>query len=154
MAKDLKKATEQALRDLHARESMRLGWYRQWIHEESLRNLRARKANHQAFLKDLLRRRALSPAWYARIFYYTGHLLGILTAYLPARYVEKLEQMLEFWLLIRYKRYFKTLTLDQHLRSMIEAVQLEKLQHNEPGNDVLLLLEQIIREQESQTIKL
>ncbi|MCS7073143.1 MAG: demethoxyubiquinone hydroxylase family protein [Bacteroidia bacterium] len=154
MAKDLKKATEQALKDLHARESMRLGWYRQWIHEESLRNLRAQKANHQAFLKDLLRRRALSPAWYARLFYYLGHLFGFLTAYLPAKYVEKLEQVLEFWLLLRYKHYFKSLTLDKHLRSMIEAVQLEKLQHNEPGNDVLALLEKIIQEQEKEIVKL
>jgi demethoxyubiquinone hydroxylase (CLK1/Coq7/Cat5 family) len=150
MQTDLKKKTEQILKDLHARESMRLGWYRQWsLHQQRMKHLRERKASHQAFLNELMRKRGLSPAWYARLFYLSGHLFGWLTAFLPDKMVQKIETTLEFWILERYKKYFDDLHLSQNLRSMIESMQLRKLSHNEPGTDVLTLLQAIIQDEES-----
>lgn len=149
MSKDLKKNVEYILKDLHARESMRLGWYRQWYSAgERIRHLRERKASHQAFLHQLLRSRDLTPAWYARWFYYWGHLSGIVTALLPDSWGRKIEQNLEFWILQRYRRYFRRLELDSNIRTMIEAMQMNKLNHNEPAGDILNLLENMIREQE------
>ena len=145
----IKKRTEFFLRDLHAREAMRLGWYRQLgIGEEQLRNLRARKAHHSAFLMDLLRKRDISPAWYARFFYYIGHLFGFCTALLPKKWAKRIEETLEFWILMRYKKYFKAMTLDATMRSMVESLQLKKLTHDEPAVDAIQLLESFIQEQE------
>lgn len=149
MQKDIQKNVEFILRDLHARESLRLGWYRQWSGaEERLKLLRERKASHQAFLHQLLRTRNLSPAWYARLYYYFGHLSGLATAILPDSWGKRIEQTLEFWILERYKKYFRRLELDAHIRSMIEAMQMRKLGHDEPARDILSLLEQLIQEQE------
>lgn len=149
MQKDIQKNVEFILKDLHARESMRLGWYRQWYGAgDRLRILRERKASHQAFLHQLLRTRNLSPAWYARLFYYLGHFSGLATAILPDAWGNKIEQTLEFWILQRYRRYFRRLELDAHIRSMIEAMQMAKLKHNEPAGDILSLLRQLIQEQE------
>ncbi|MEM6634244.1 MAG: demethoxyubiquinone hydroxylase family protein, partial [Bacteroidota bacterium] len=137
----IKKRTEFFLKDLHAREAMRLGWYRQLgIGEEQLRMLRARKAQHSAFLLELLRNRDINPAWYARFFYYIGHLFGFCTALLPRKWAKKIENTLEFWILERYKKYFKAMTLDATLRSMVESLQLKKLTHNEPAVDAINLL--------------
>lgn len=147
MAKDIKKQTEIFIKDLHARESMRLGWYRQLATSEKMQLLRVRKAQHQAFLNDLLRKRDLQPAWYARWFYYVGHLFGWITAFLPRSWSEKIEQTLEYWILQRYEKYLLSLRLVQDLRSMIEALQLAKLNHNEPGADVLALLETFVQQQ-------
>ncbi|MEM9719210.1 MAG: demethoxyubiquinone hydroxylase family protein [Bacteroidota bacterium] len=145
----IKKRTEFFLKDLHAREAMRLGWYRQLgIGEEQLRMLRARKAQHSAFLLELLRNRDINPAWYARFFYYIGHLFGFCTALLPRKWAKKIENTLEFWILERYKKYFKAMTLDATLRSMVESLQLKKLTHNEPAVDAINLLEKIIVAQE------
>ena len=145
----IKKRTEFFLKDLHAREAMRLGWYRQLgIGEEQLRNLRARKAQHSAFLLELLRNRDISPAWYARFFYYIGHLFGFFTALLPQTWAKNIETTLEFWILERYKKYFKAMTLDATLRTMVESLQLKPLTHNEPNVDAINLLERIIDEQE------
>lgn len=150
MADDLKKRTEFVLRDLHARESMRLGWYRQWgIDEDKLRYLRERKAKHTAFLNDLLRRRGLKPAWYARPFYIAGNIFGFFSAFFPEKWVRKIEKTLEFWILMRYQQYFRKLNLDLNLRSMIESIQLSRMTHNEPGQDVISLLEEIISEEEN-----
>ena len=150
MAVDLKKRTEFFIKDLHARESMRLGWYRQWgVDEEQLQYLRERKSKHAAFLKDLLRRRGIGPAWYARLFYVAGNIFGFFSAFFPEKWVAKIEKTLEFWILMRYKEYFKKMHLDMSLRSMIEAMQMKSMGHNEPGPDVLRLLEQIILEEES-----
>lgn len=149
MARNIQKVTNKALRDLHARESMRLGWYRQvarggvWI-----QHLRERKAQHQAFLMDLLRRRELEPAWYSRFFYYAGHLFGWSTAFLPDKFAKWVENTLEFWILMRYQRYLKELQLDFNLRSMVEAIQMRKLPHMEPGKDVLEALEVFTNDQE------
>ena len=149
MAVDFKKRTEFALRDLHARESMRLGWYRQWgFSEDKLMVLRERKARHEAFLKDLLRQRGLNPAWYSRFFYLSGHFFGLVSAIMPEKWVNRIEKTLEFWILLRYQDYFRKLKLDFDLRSMIESIQLKKMNHDEPGIDVLSLLEQIIQEEE------
>lgn len=145
--RDIKKQTEIFIRDLHARESMRLGWYRQFGNSEKLQLLRARKAQHQAFLNDLLRRRNLKPVWYARWFYYMGHLFGWITAFLPLKLAENIERILENWILIRYEKYLLRLRLVQDLRSMIEAMRLDKLEHNEPGTDVLKLLETFVQQQ-------
>ena len=145
----IKKRTEFFLKDLHAREAMRLGWYRQLgIGEEQLRLLRARKAQHSAFLLELLRNRDINPAWYARFFYYIGHLFGFFTALLPRKWAKRIEETLEFWILERYKKYFKAMTLDATLRSMVESLQLKKLTHNEPAVDAISLLEKIIGEEE------
>jgi hypothetical protein len=149
MSASLRSNTLKALRDLHARESMRLGWYRQlWgSNQQQLRQLRERKAVHQAFLNDLLRKRGLGPGWYWRFFYYAGHAFGLTCALLPERWVLWIERTLEHWILIRYERYRKLLVLDGNLRTMIEALQSARLSHNEPGPDVVTLLELHILEE-------
>lgn len=129
------------LKDLHARESMRLGWYRQWQNKEKIKQLRERKSIHTAFLHDLLRKRGLKPAWYSRFFYIMGHAFGFFTALLPDTLASKIENTLEYWILIRYEKYLEQLKLDYNLRSMIEAIQLKKMNHNEPASDVLQFLE-------------
>ncbi|MBX3100904.1 MAG: demethoxyubiquinone hydroxylase family protein [Bacteroidetes bacterium] len=141
--------TRRIIRDLHARESMRLGWYRQ-VHSggDRIRLLRERKAQHTAFLMDLLRRRRLGPAWYARWFYYFGHLFGWCTALLPARLALRIEHTLEWWIMLRYEKYLRRLKLDANFRSMIEALEMEKLAHNEPSPDVLNTLEGFLKNQE------
>lgn len=148
MEKNFARYTRRILRDLHARESMRLGWYRQ-VHSggDSIRHLRERKAQHMAFLNDLLRRRRIRPVWYARLFYYFGHLFGWCTALLPAAMGTRIERTLEWWMTIRYQKYLRRLQLQFGFRSMIEALQLEKLNHNEPGPDVLQTLETALQNQ-------
>lgn len=146
---DIKKRTEFFIRDLHAREVMRLGWYRQWgIGEEKIRLLRERKAHHTAFLRDLLRKRGISPAWYARYFYILGHIFGFFSALLPQLWVAKIEKTLEFWILMRYQRYLKEMTLDAALRSMVESIQLKRFTHDEPAADAINLLQDFIKEQQ------
>jgi demethoxyubiquinone hydroxylase (CLK1/Coq7/Cat5 family) len=146
---DIKKRTEFFIRDLHARETMRLGWYRQFgINEEKIRYLRERKAHHTAFLRNLLRKRGVSPAWYARFFYIIGHIFGFFSAFFPKKFMDWIENTLEFWILMRYQKYLKEMTLDATLRSMVESLQLERLTHNEPAPDVLSLVENFISEQE------
>ena len=146
---NLQKRTAFFIRDLHARESMRLGWYRQLgMGETALRQLRERKAHHIAFLHDLLRKRSLRPAWYARIFYLIGHGLGLLSRFLPQPLRQRLERTLESWILLRYRSYHQEMTLDANLRSMIESLQLARLEHNEPAPDVLQLIRNYIHEQE------
>ena len=146
---DIKKRTEFFIKDLHARERMRLGWYRQWgIDEDKIRTLRERKAHHTAFLRDLLRKRGISPAWYARVFYLAGHMFGLCSALLPQKLAERIENTLEFWILMRYQKYLKEMHLDSMLRSMVESLQLKKLAHNEPAPDAISLLESFIKEQE------
>jgi hypothetical protein len=141
MSKQIKAQTEFYLRDLHARESMRLSWYRHFKSDERIVYLREKKAQHQAFLNDLLRRRSLRPIWYARWLDLAGHFLGLASAYLPRPVTNWIEHTLEFWLLTRYEKYLQRLQLHFDLRSMIEAMQLGKLNHNEPGPDVLHLLQ-------------
>lgn len=149
MAVDIKKRTEYFIRDLHARESMRLGCYRQIGKRERREiELRERKARHEAFLKDLLRKRGVSPIWYARIFYIFGHIFGLIASRLPQNWVSWFEDLLEFWILMRYKKYLKEMTLDAAMRSMIESVQLKRLPHNEPAEDAIRLFESYIQEQE------
>lgn len=146
---DIKKRTEFFLRDLHARENMRLGWYRQFgIDEDKIRVLRERKALHTAFLRDLLRKRGISPAWYARFFYILGHIFGFTSALLPLSWMKKIEKTLEEWILMRYKRYQREMHFDAMLRSMVESLQLKKLSHDEPAPDAIHLLENFIQEQE------
>jgi demethoxyubiquinone hydroxylase (CLK1/Coq7/Cat5 family) len=151
MAIDLERRTAHFVRNLHARESMRLGWYRQLRvkqdRREKVQYLRERKSRHEAFLKDLLRRRGLSPAWYARLFYLAGHCFGFFTAFLPEKWAVKIENTLESWLFLRYKDYLRRMRLDKSMKSMIESVQLKRFDHNEPAPDVLLLLEKIIKEE-------
>jgi demethoxyubiquinone hydroxylase (CLK1/Coq7/Cat5 family) len=137
------------IKDLHARESMRLGWYRQWQNSEKIKQLRERKSIHTAFLHDLLRKRGLKPGWYSRWFYLMGHVLGFFTALLPNSLATKIEKNLETWILIRYEKYLEQLKLDYNLRSMIEAIQLKKLHHNEPAQDVLQFLEFCISNEEN-----
>lgn len=147
-APNIQKLTERMLRDLHARESMRLGWYRQnSTTGDMMQQLRERKSQHTAFLMDLLRKRGLRPSWYSKFFYLAGHIFGWMTAPLPQRWVNWMERTMEFWILMRYERYLKRLQLHFNLRSMIEAVQLKKLSHDEPGPDVLQLLEAFLNEQ-------
>ncbi|MDX1906570.1 MAG: hypothetical protein SF053_06000 [Bacteroidia bacterium] len=146
---DIKKRTEFFIQDLHAREWMRLGWYRQFAkQEEQIRYLRERKARHTAFLHDLLRKRDIGPAWYARPFYLLGHVMGFFSAFFPLAFIQRIEGTLENWMLIRYERYLKEMHLDASLRSMIESVQLKRLNHNEPGPDVMGLLQRFLAEQE------
>jgi len=137
------------IKDLHARESMRLGWYRQWQNSEKIKQLRERKSIHTAFLHDLLRKRGLKPGWYSRWFYLMGHVFGFFTALLPNSIATKIEKNLETWILIRYEKYLEQLKLDYNLRSMIEAIQLKKLHHNEPAQDVLQFLEFCISNEEN-----
>ncbi len=146
---DIKKRTEFFIRDSHARENMRLGWYRQFgIQEEKLRSLRERKAHHTAFLHNLLRKRGIRPAWYARFFYLSGHIFGFFSAFLPAAWMKKIEDTLEFWILMRYKKYLQEMKLDSTLRTMIESLQLKRLTHDEPAPDAISLLDHFIHEQE------
>lgn len=148
MARNIQRKTAHILRDLHAREGMRLAWYRQVSrHEEFLRTLRERKAHHQAFLMDLLRRRGLKPAWYAGILRWAGNIFGWWTALLPTPVSAWVEATLERWLFIRYERYLSELQLKFNMRSMIEAMELQRLPHNEPGPDVLTALESFLQEQ-------
>lgn len=146
--RDIKLQTEYAIRDLHARESMRVGWYRHLPGGEPVRLLRAQKARHQALLNDLLRRRSLRPIWYASLFFWIGHILGLVSAWLPARFSRWIERTLEEWILFRYQRYRRRLRLYFDVRSMVEAIQLNKLAHNEPGPDVLHLIDDFIRNEE------
>ncbi|MCS7029690.1 MAG: demethoxyubiquinone hydroxylase family protein [Bacteroidia bacterium] len=150
MSTDIRRKTTRIIRDLHARESMRLGWYRSFIRKDgqTLRKLRERKSKHQAFLKDLLRKRNLKPAWYANLFYYIGSLLGWITSILPEKWAFRIERTLEWWILMRYKKYLEKLRLYADLRTMIEAVQLQKIGHNEPAPDVLDCLQNSIKEEE------
>ena len=141
--------TIQYIRDLHARECMRLGWYRQWQNREKIKRLRERKSIHTAFLHDLLRKRGLQPAWYSKWFYWLGHLFGFITALLPIPMANFIEKNLEKWILIRYEKYLEQLKLDYNLRSMIEAIQLKKLNHNEPSLDVIQFLEICIMNEEN-----
>ncbi len=146
---DIKKRTEFFIQDLHARERMRLGWYRQLgIGNESLRMLRERKARHTAFLHNLLRKRNVSPVWYAPVLYFLGHLLGFLSAFFPHFLVQRIEYILESWILTRYKKYLREMKLDSMLRSMVESVQLKKFAHQEPGKDVMNLIAHYVAEQE------
>lgn len=151
MSTDIQKKTTKMIKDLHARESMRLGWYRSFIRKDGqvLRKLRERKSKHQAFLKDLLRKRNINPAWYARLFYYLGTILGWMTSVIPEKWAYKIERVLEWWILMRYKKYFNTLRLYADLRTMIEAVQLKKIHHNEPAPDILQYLQNSIQEEEN-----
>jgi demethoxyubiquinone hydroxylase (CLK1/Coq7/Cat5 family) len=135
------------IQDLHARELMRLGWYRQWQNNPRLNALRERKAHHQAFLNDLLRRREVSPVWYARYFYLLGHLFGWCTAFLPRTWAQRIESTLEFWILMRYERYFRRLELKFSMRSMVEALQMNRLTHPDPGPEVLNLIQEFIHQQ-------
>ena len=115
--------------------------------------MRERKALHTAFLRDLLRKRGISPAWYARYFYLLGHIFGFFSALLPQGLMEKIENTLEFWILMRYKKYLQEMTLDATLRSMIESLQLQKLAHNEPAQDALEMIQRFISEQEQYLVK-
>lgn len=147
MGVNLQKRTAFFIKDLHARESMRLGWYRQWgLDKEKIKYLRERKARHAAFLNDLLRQRGLKPAWYSRFFYITGNIFGFFSAFFSEKFISRIEKTLEFWILLRYQEYFRKMMLDLNLRSMIESLRLERMPHNEPGQDVLELLSQIIEE--------
>ncbi|MEZ4684573.1 MAG: hypothetical protein R3B47_00445 [Bacteroidia bacterium] len=149
MAVDLKKRTEFFLRDLHAREYMRLGIYRQVGSRQSrVRMLRERKARHEAFLRDLLRKRGIKPIWYAWYFYLIGHCFGLLARFLPLGWLDRFEEILEDWLLVRYKKYQRKMNLDANMRSMIEAIQLKPFLHEEPGTDALALVHDFISEQE------
>lgn len=148
MANNIKAHTEQAIRDLHARESLRLGWYRQWSNSQSIRGLRQRKAQHQAFLLELLRKRNLDPAWYARPFYYLGHIFGLCTAVLPESMAKRIEKTLEFWILLRYEHYLQQFRLNADIRSMVEAIQLQKLGHDEPSSDAIKLLKKLVQNQQ------
>jgi len=146
---DIKKRTEFFIRDLHARESMRLGLYRQFgIGEEKIRHIRERKAHHIAFLQDLLRKRGANPAWYARFFYLFGHAIGVFSALLPKTLMDRIEKTMEAWLLIRYQNYFQEMSMDANLRSMIESLQLKRMGHDEPAQDVMKLIQHYIKEQE------
>ena len=128
---------------------MRLGWYRQFgIDGERIQYLRERKARHSAFLRDLLRKRGIGPAWYARGFYILGHLFGFFSAFFPKPFMDRIEKTLEFWILMRYQKYLQEMTLDATLRSMVESLQLKKLTHDEPAPDAINLLQNFIREQE------
>ena len=100
-------------------------------------------------MRDLLRRRGFSPAWYSRFFYLSGHAIGWFSAFFPEKWVDWIEQTFEFWILIRYQDYLKKLTLDVNLRSMFESVRLERLNHAEPGVDVISLIESHISDQEN-----
>ncbi|MCZ2355609.1 MAG: hypothetical protein LC115_02790 [Bacteroidia bacterium] len=148
MVSSIKTETERAIRDLHARELLRLGWYRQWSNSPGIRTLRQRKAQHQAFLLELLRKRELNPAWYATLFYYSGHIFGLCTAILPLSLAKRIEKTLEFWILLRYEYYLQQVILNADIRSMIEAIQLRKLNHNEPNKDVINLLEKLVENQQ------
>lgn len=147
-ALDIKRRTEFFIRDLHARENMRLGWYRQFgVGNEDIRQLRERKAHHIAFLRDLLRKRGLKPAWYSRLFYLIGHGFGLISGTFLQRKADSIERTLENWLLLRYKHYLEEMNLDAKMRSMVEALQFKRLSHNEPGEDAISLLEKYISEQ-------
>lgn len=151
MTVDFKKRTEYFIKDLHAREYMRLGIYRQvGSNKQKMRLLRERKARHEAFLRDLLRKRGINPAWYAWYFYILGHFFGFFSRFLPLSLLDKVESTLEFWLLMRYKSYARKMQLDASLRSMVESLQLERFAHDEPAPDAIDLLQNYIQEQEMQ----
>ncbi|MFW5658576.1 MAG: hypothetical protein ACOCZ8_01220 [Bacteroidota bacterium] len=152
MAQRIVRQTHYFLRDLHARESMRLGWYRMARGErERLSHLRATKAQHIAFLRDALRRRNRGPVWYARPFYLFGLGMGLFWGRWSTRLNARINQTIERWILLRYRNYFRKLKLEGDLRSMTEAVQLKRFEHNEPGADVLELLERYMHEEEQVT---
>lgn len=156
MAIDFERRTAHFVRNLHAREAMRLGWYRQLrvrTGKEKVQGLRERKSRHEAFLKDLLRRRGLSPAWYARLFYIAGHCFGFFTAFLPEKWAAAMERTLENWLFLRYQDYLRKLKLDKSMRTMVESVQLKRFAHDEPAPDVFNLLERIIEEEKSASLR-
>jgi demethoxyubiquinone hydroxylase (CLK1/Coq7/Cat5 family) len=140
--------TARIIRDLHARVSLRLTFYRFIQTNQRIEALRTLKSHHQSFLRALLRKRELRPAWYAILFYYSGYLIGWFARKLPEPWYEKIERALEYWLLIRYEKYLKKLSLYSNLRSMIEAIQAHRLNHQEPGNDIITALQEFIKHQE------
>ena len=157
MPRNIQANTSFAIRDLHARESMRLGWYRMLRSRGRIKALRARKAQHADYLRELLRRRDIRPIWYARLFYRLGNGFGLLSRELPETMIQWLEQQLERWILLRYRKYLRRLELDESLRTMVEALQLERLPHAEPAADVLELLHRFIHEEQryqSETVEL
>lgn len=148
MAKrDFRRSTARALRNLHARERMRLAWYRRVLGvDPAQRDLRERKALHAAQLQDLLRKRGLSPACYAGLYGFIGRVLGRVSSWLPKQTQRRHEQTLERWLALRYRRFLQQLELERNLRTMVEAVQLNRLAHDEPGNDVIDALRRFLSE--------
>jgi demethoxyubiquinone hydroxylase (CLK1/Coq7/Cat5 family) len=149
MSRDMRRHTAFVIRDLHARESMRLGWYRVLRSGgETIKALRARKARHTDYLLELLRKRDLRPVWYAKLFYRMGFLFGLVSRWLPEPWIRELELLLEQWILLRYRKYLRRLKLDDSLRSMVEAMQMRRFSHAEPGADVLELLHRFITEEE------
>lgn len=150
MSIDIQKRTEYFLKDLHAREYMRLGCSRQMTTKvDKVEELRERKARHEAFLRDLLRKRGISPFWYARVFYIFGHIFGVVAARLPKSWVRLIEYWMEFWILMRYEKYLQEMHFDAALRSMVEAIQLKKMTHNEPQADTIEMLRLFVEEQQS-----
>ena len=77
-----------------------------------------------------------------------GHGFGFFSAFLPTAMAEQIENTLEEWILIRYEKYLKLMTLDKSLRSMVESLQLKRFSHDEPAQDAITLLENFIREQQ------
>ena len=80
-----------------------------------------------------------------------GHLLGFFSGFLPQKNMERIKDTLESWLLLRYQRYLKEMTLDATLRSMIESLQMKRLAHSEPGEDAIALIQNYIDEQSNPT---
>lgn len=145
----IQRETIQMIRDLHARVSLRLTFYRLIQTNKRIEALRILKAQHWSLFRALLRKRNKAPAWYAILFYYAGYLLGFLVQKLPFSWYLKIERVLEYWLLIRYEKYLKKMCLYSNVCSMIEAMQACKLWPQEPGMDIITTLHEFIKQQKN-----
>lgn len=126
------------LQDLYARETMRTILYRYIDRiDADLEELRLRKAHHRDFLLALLRKRGLKPAWYTFLFSFAGHCFGWFVAFLPPKWAQWIEQLLEHWLYLRYEDYVKKLKQLQIIKPMVEALQNRRI-------ETILLEEEII----------
>ncbi len=142
------KKTIRFIQDLYARETMRVYWYDELpAMDEKTQQLRAEKARHRDFLLALLRKRNEKPARFTFLFAWTGKILGKISSFLPDAWISFLENTLEWWIYLRYKKYFHALKKHSDIRSMIEAMQNKRFKFPEPGEDVLESVRQFLDNQ-------
>ncbi len=136
------------IQDLYARETMRVYLYDELpAMDEKTQQLRAEKAKHRDFLLALLRKRHEKPAKFTFLFVWTGKILGKIGAFLPVTWISVVENTLEWWIYLRYKKYFEVLKKHSDIRSMIEAMQNKRFKIPEPGEDILNSVREFLENQ-------
>ena len=138
LEKKIRELTISFIQDLYARECMRVKLYEELPNmDEATQRLRAEKSKHRDFLLALLRKRNAKPSKVTPFFILAGKILGKISALFPQKWIIFIENTLEWWLYLRYKKYFYELKKHSDVRSMIEAIQNKRFIIEEPGEDVL-----------------